>query len=62
MTRKVKKPYDPFPPAQLPRKQDILMDTGEYFLGETEKKQRVIEQRKQKAAQKQEIKKAQKQK
>eukprot|EP01117_Protostelium_nocturnum_P000928 TRINITY_DN1125_c0_g1_i1.p1 TRINITY_DN1125_c0_g1~~TRINITY_DN1125_c0_g1_i1.p1 ORF type:complete len:371 (-),score=117.26 TRINITY_DN1125_c0_g1_i1:72-1184(-) len=37
--RKVKKPrekkeYDPFPPAQQPRKVDLEMESGEYFLKE----------------------------
>lgn len=59
---KQKKPYDPFPPAQLPRKEDLLMDTGEYFLGEAEKKQRTIELRKEKSAKKMEEKQAEKEK
>lgn len=58
--RKEKKPYDPFPPAQLPRKIDLQMETGEYFLGEAEKKQRTIELRKEKAAKKMEEKQAEK--
>jgi ribosomal RNA assembly protein len=37
---KGKKEYTPFPPEQMPRKEDILMETGEYFLSQKEKKQR----------------------
>ena len=34
------KEYTPFPPAQLPRKEDLMMESGEYFLAEKEKKQK----------------------
>eukprot|EP00894_Picocystis_sp_ML_P002637 jgi/Pico_ML_1/53154/g3756.t1 len=41
-TRKVKenkkKDYTPFPPPQQPRKEDLAMETGEYFLAPKEKK------------------------
>jgi ribosomal RNA assembly protein len=47
-----KKEYDPFPPEQLPRKEDILMESGEYFLGEKERQQRVLERKKKKQEQK----------
>lgn len=30
--KKKKKEYTPFPPPQMPRKEDIQMETGEYFL------------------------------
>jgi ribosomal RNA assembly protein len=32
-----KKEYSPFPPAQMPRKEDLMMETGEYFMTEKEK-------------------------
>eukprot|EP00727_Mastigamoeba_balamuthi_P006671 m51a1_g2624 putative ribosomal rna assembly protein mis3 (411) ;mRNA; f:545417-547055 len=35
-----KKPYTPFPPPQQPRKEDIQMETGEYFLSKREKRER----------------------
>lgn len=34
---KSKKEYTPFPPEQMPRKEDILMETGEFFLSKKEK-------------------------
>lgn len=36
-TERKKKEYTPFPPEQLPRKEDIQMATGEYFLSEKAK-------------------------
>jgi len=35
--KKKKKEYTPFPPEQLPRKEDIQMMTGEYFLSDKAK-------------------------
>ena len=53
-----KKEYTPFPPEQLPRKEDIQMMTGEYFLSEKakddikrEKKREQKDTRKQERAQ-----------
>jgi len=43
-----KKSYTPFPPAQLPRKIDLQLESGEYFLKPTEKKRREERERKQK--------------
>jgi ribosomal RNA assembly protein len=43
-----KKMYTPFPPAQLPRKVDLQLESGEYFLKAHEKDAREQERRKQK--------------
>lgn len=47
--KKEKKPYTPFPPAQTPRKIDLEMASGEYFLKPHEKKRRKLEERQEKA-------------
>ncbi|KAF7982309.1 hypothetical protein HWV62_28992 [Athelia sp. TMB] len=43
-----KKIYTPFPPAQLPRKVDLQLESGEYFLKAHEKEAKENERRKQK--------------
>jgi len=41
-----KKVYTPFPPAQLPRKVDALLDTGEYFIAEEQRTQKQLSMKK----------------
>ncbi|GBE79186.1 KRR1 small subunit processome component [Sparassis crispa] len=43
-----KKVYTPFPPAQLPRKVDLQLESGEYFLKSHEKAEREARKRKDK--------------
>lgn len=45
-----KKVYTPFPPAQQPRKVDLQLESGEYFLKAAEKERRKEEQKKQKVS------------
>ena len=42
---KEKKSYTPFPHAQQPRKVDLEIESGEYFLSKLEKEQKKLEQR-----------------
>ncbi|KAL4466048.1 hypothetical protein ABPG74_004285 [Tetrahymena malaccensis] len=47
-----KKEYTPFPPEQQPRKEDIAMETGEYFMTEKEKKTKDLRSKMQKSEEK----------
>lgn len=38
--KKEKKEYTPFPPPQQPRKEDLLLESGEYFLKPRNQKER----------------------
>ncbi|KAG5338587.1 Ribosomal RNA assembly protein mis3 [Termitomyces sp. Mn162] len=50
LAKPTKKVYTPFPPAQLPRKVDLQLESGEYFLKANEKQARDSEKKKQKQA------------
>ncbi|SCU95425.1 LAFA_0G00342g1_1 [Lachancea sp. 'fantastica'] len=50
------KVYTPFPPAQLPRKVDLQIESGEYFLSKKEKDAKKLDERKKEQAMKQEEK------
>ena len=51
-TRQKKKEYTPFPPEQLPRKEDIQMMSGEYFLSEKAKERMQKEKKREQKANK----------
>lgn len=40
-----KKVYTPFPPAQQPRKVDLQIESGEYFLGKRERELKKIQEK-----------------
>ena len=54
--KKTKKEYTPFPPAQQPRKEDLQIESGEWFLRPEEKKAKEIAKKKETQA----VKKAEK--
>lgn len=54
--RKEKKVYTPFPPAQQPRKIDLEIESGEYFLSKKEKEINKLKERREKQAEKQQEK------
>jgi len=58
---KKKKDYTPFPPPQLPSKEDLLMEAGEYFTSQSKKRQRAEQDRAEAQVQKVEARKAQRQ-
>lgn len=45
---KEKKAYTPFPPAQQPRKIDLEIESGEYFMRKADKERRKLEEKKEK--------------
>ena len=51
-----KKEYSPFPPSQLPRKIDLQMESGEYFMKPEEKAKAKEKAKKQKQAEKAKLK------
>lgn len=44
-SKKEKKVYTPFPPPQQPRKIDLQMESGEYFLGKKERSAKALEEK-----------------
>ena len=48
--KKEKKAFTPFPPAQMPSKIDLQLETGEYFLKPSQKQAKEEERRRQKVS------------
>ncbi|CAH2352959.1 KRR1 small subunit processome component [[Candida] railenensis] len=46
--KKEKKVYTPFPPSQLPRKVDLQIESGEYFLGKKQKEGKKLDEKREK--------------
>ena len=57
MVVREKKNYTPFPPAPVPSKIDLQIESGEYFLKEDVKKKKEKDEKKSKAVEKSEEKK-----
>jgi ribosomal RNA assembly protein len=57
-----KKEYTPFPPAQTPRKVDLMIESGEYFLSQEEKKQQALDKKLKKQLENSVIKQAEREK
>lgn len=57
-----KKEYNPFPPPQQPRKEDLQIESGEYFLKPSEKKKRLEAEEKEKKRERKSIKALEKRK
>ncbi|KAG7883114.1 hypothetical protein KL905_001816 [Ogataea polymorpha] len=51
-----KKEYTPFPPAQTPRKIDLQIESGEYFLGKKEKRAKELQEKREKQEEMKELK------
>ncbi|RWR96085.1 KRR1 small subunit processome component [Cinnamomum micranthum f. kanehirae] len=49
---KEKKPYTPFPPPQPPSKEDLLLESGEYFLSDKKKFEKKWQEKQEKQAEK----------
>ncbi|ODQ64857.1 eukaryotic type KH-domain (KH-domain type I) [Nadsonia fulvescens var. elongata DSM 6958] len=59
---KEKKAYTPFPPVQLPRKIDLQIESGEYFLGKKEKEKRAMDEKKEKREEMKDVKQKEREK
>lgn len=62
VSKKEKKVYTPFPPQQQPRKIDLQIESGEYFLNKAQKKQKQLDEKKEKQLETVELKQQEKQK